>query len=64
MDTSPKGWIDQLVGLCFGILVGALALYGAVLLIEAIWLWLVLGAGLLLIVVGAVALLRGRPGSW
>ena len=55
MAEGPTSMLDKLVGWCFAILLGSMALYGAVLLIQCIWPWLVVG----LAVVGAVIL-----GGW
>lgn len=49
---SPSSMLDKLVGWCFRILLGVMALYGAVLLIRCIWPWLVIG----LAIAGAVIL--------
>lgn len=35
MSPNPGGWIDRIIGWCFGILFGVIALYCAVALIEA-----------------------------
>lgn len=49
---SPNGgrWIDRLIAWCWGILGGAIALYCAVKLIEAIWPALIVIAGALAII--------------
>lgn len=66
MSTSdPRSWFDRLIGVCLGLLVGAVAVYVAVRLIEAVWtvLLVILGAGALLVL--AVGLLRRRDrGGW
>jgi hypothetical protein len=56
--------MDQLVGLCVAVFVGAIALYGAVLLIQAVWVWLVAGATIVAIAITARWLLRMRYGRW
>lgn len=48
--SNPGRWIDRIIGWCFGILAGAIALYCAVKVLEAIWLALV-------VIVGIVAIL-------
>jgi hypothetical protein len=64
MSTGPRSLLDQLVGLCFGLLLAAIAVHVAVKLIEAVWpaLLLILGVGLLL--AAGVALLRQRDRGW
>lgn len=47
---SGGGWLDRLIGWCFGILVGAIALYCAVRLIESILPALVVIIGVLTLV--------------
>jgi hypothetical protein len=59
-DPSPSSLLDKLVGWCFAILLAAMALYGAVLLIQCIWPWLVIG----LAVVGAVILVGWLVIRW
>lgn len=60
MAESPSSMLDKLVGWCFTIFLGSLALYGAVLLIQCIWPWLVVG----LAVVGAVILVGWVVVRW
>lgn len=60
MADSPSSLLDKLVGWCFAILLAAMALYGAVLLIQCIWPWLVIG----LAVVGAVILVGWLVIRW
>lgn len=60
MADSPNSLLDKLVGWCFAILLAAMALYCAVLLIQCIWPWLVIG----LAVVGAVILVGWLVIRW
>ena len=62
--SNPRGLMDGLVGLCFGLLLAAIAVHVAVRLIEAVWpvLLLILAVGALL--AGAVALLRRQDRDW
>jgi CDP-diglyceride synthetase len=62
--SNPRSWLDSLFGLCFTLLLAAIAVHVAVKLIEAVWpaLLLILGVGALL--VAAVALLRRRDRGW
>lgn len=59
-DPSPSSLLDRLIGWCFALLLAAMALYGAVLLIQCIWPWLVIG----LAVVGAVILVGWLIMRW
>lgn len=47
--SDPKTWLDRAIGACFGTLLGAIALYVAVALIQSIWPFLVAGLGVLTI---------------
>lgn len=61
---DPSGLTDRLVDIAAGLLTIALALYGTVMLIKAIWPWLLIGAGLLLGLLVAGWLVRMRFGRW
>lgn len=52
MAERPSSLVDQLVGWCFALLLGAMALYGAVQILRCIWPWLAVG----LAITGAVAI--------
>jgi hypothetical protein len=60
----PKNPLKRLFELCVLFLCCALALWVAVLVIEHIWLWLVVGAVVAAASLGAVWWLRGRTGRW
>lgn len=62
--SSPRGWLDGLFGLCFSLLLAAIAVHVAVRLIEAVWpvLLVILGIGTLL--AAGLALLRRRDRGW
>jgi hypothetical protein len=64
MPSGPRSLLDQLVGLCFTLLLAAVAVHVAVRLIEAVWpaLLLILTTGLLL--AAGVTLLRRRDRGW
>ncbi len=64
MNHQPERWLDRLVGACFGVLLGALALYGAVWLVAAVWFELVIVVFVVTCVVGLVVLWRVRQGRW
>jgi hypothetical protein len=64
MPSGPRSLLDNLFGLCFTLLLAAIAIHVAVKLIEAVWpaLLVILGVGVLL--VGGPALLRRRDRGW
>ena len=64
MTQEPAQWLDRLVGACFSLLLGALALYGAVWLIEGLWMVLLIIVCVGLLLGGAVAVLRARWRGW
>lgn len=37
MSDQPDRWVDRLVGTCTSVLIGALALWGAVYIVRSIW---------------------------
>ena len=49
MNIRPTSWLDQLVGACGSLLVGALLLFAAVRLLTAIWVALVAILGSLIV---------------
>ncbi|MDQ1736454.1 MAG: hypothetical protein QOH56_2705 [Pseudonocardiales bacterium] len=62
--SNPGSWPDKLVSLCVTLLIGAVAVFIAVKLIEAVWtaLLVMLGVGTFLAV--AALLLRNRNRGW
>jgi LPXTG-motif cell wall-anchored protein len=64
MPRGPRSLLDDLFGLCFGLLLAAIAVHVAVKLIEAVWpaLLVIMGVGLLL--AAGVVLLRRRDRGW
>jgi hypothetical protein len=62
--SNPRGLMDGLVGLCFGLLLAAIAVHVAVRLIEAVWPALVVILAVALLLAGGVALLRRRDRGW
>lgn len=42
MNGDPRHLLGRLFDACIGVLVAAMALYGAVYILQAIWLWLCL----------------------
>ena len=64
MNPNPRSWLDQVVGGCFSLLLGAVAIYLAVRLIEAVWLILLVILGVVGVLGITVAVLRGRRQRW
>lgn len=64
MTQEPSRWLDRLVGACFSVLLAALALYGAVWLLRAVWTWLVIGGAVVAIAGLTFLALRGRSRGW
>jgi hypothetical protein len=62
--SNPRSWLDGLVGLCFGLLLAAIAVHVAVRLIEAVWPVLLLILGIGAVLAAGVALLRRRDRGW
>lgn len=62
--TDPRSWIDQLVGACVGLLVGAIALYCAVQVLRALLPFVVTALGVLTLGIGIVAAARWYRGRW
>lgn len=61
---DPRAWPDKALGVCLSLLAGAIALYAAVRLIEAIWWVLLIIVGSGLAVTGLVAVWRYRFRGW
>ena len=59
-----KQLIDWMVGVCMGVLLAAMALYGAVQIIASIWVQLTLGAVVLLVIGSIVWVAVVRPRRW
>ena len=55
MSQDPGSWVDRMIGWCFGILLGVIALYCAVSLIESILPTLMVIIGVLALIGLAVA---------
>ena len=67
MSDSPGSWMDRLIGWCFGILFGAIALYCAVSLIESILPTLIVivgGLALIGLLVGVVVVINTWRNRW
>jgi hypothetical protein len=64
IDPSPEGAVSRLVSACFSVLFAALALWAAVQVVQAIWVWLAAGALVTLAAAVAVRLLWSRRSPW
>ncbi|MDX2974384.1 hypothetical protein [Kribbella solani] len=64
MINDPQRWLDRLVGTCVSLLMGALALYGAVWLLRQVWTVLLVIAAAIGVVVAALAWWRHRQSRW
>ena len=67
MSQDPGGWIDRLIGWCFGILLAVIALYCAVRLIESILPTLIVIIGILALiaaVIGALVVISTWRNRW
>jgi len=61
---EPQRWLDRLVGACISVLIGALALYGAVWLLRAMWPQLTVVALTAAVIVGVFSWWQGRRSGW
>lgn len=57
MSQEPSKWMDKIIGWCFGILLGVIALYSAVSLIESIM-------PTLIVIIGVIALIAAVIGAF
>ena len=64
MAKGPESLLDRLVGWCVAVLVGALALTGAVWLLQDIWPALAIIGGCVVLVAGLVLGVRWWLGRW
>ena len=62
--SDPRSWLDRVVGACLSVLVGAVAVYIAVRLIEAVWVVLVVIGIVAACIALAVTVLRSRRNGW
>ncbi len=61
---NHAGLTRQLLAICLAVLLAALMLRWAVRIFEEIWPQLAIGAGVVMAVVGLVALVRQRNSRW
>lgn len=59
-NPDPGRWIGRVVGWCFALLVGAMALSAAVQIIQGIWWQLCVGGLVAVIVAVVIIVLRSR----
>jgi hypothetical protein len=67
VSQDPGSWVDRMIGWCFGILLGVIALYCAVSLIESILPTLMVIVGVLALiglVVGVVVVINTWRNRW
>jgi thiol:disulfide interchange protein len=64
VNPNPRSWLDQLVGGCFSLLLGAAAIFLAVRLIEAVWVAALTLLGVLGFIALAVLVVRSRRQQW
>jgi hypothetical protein len=63
-SSDPRSWLDRLVGLCLSVFVGALALFGAVHLVESVWTQLVAAAIVLALIMVGIGWWREHGSGW
>lgn len=63
-EAAIKQLIDWMVGICLGVLLAAMALYGAVQIIASIWMQLTLCAAGVLVIGAIVWVAFVRPRRW
>jgi len=59
---DPTKFIDKVISACFTIFLGAMALYGAVKILSAVWVPLCIGSATLTGLVGVWFVIRRRSG--
>jgi hypothetical protein len=64
VNKEPQRLLDRLVGVCVTVLIGALALYGAVWLLRAIWPDLVIVAIIGAIIWGLIVWQKNYHSRW
>lgn len=65
MSSETAGPVERAIGMCFRILLAVIALYFAVALIQAIWPWLLLIAGIILVGgIIAFVVIRATRNRW
>lgn len=67
MSDGGSGWIDRLLGWCFSLLLGTIALYCAARLVESVLPTLITVVGILVgigVIVGVIVVIRTLLNRW
>lgn len=67
MSQEPAKWMDRIIGWCFGILIGVIALYCAVQLLQSILPTLIVIIGIIALVaavIGVVVVINTWRNRW
>ena len=63
-ESDAKSWLERMAQGCVSLLVAAVALYLAVQVLAAIWVWIVARLALTVTAWVAVVVVRRRLGGW
>jgi uncharacterized membrane protein YgaE (UPF0421/DUF939 family) len=63
-NSGPARWLDQLLGWCLGLLLGAVALALAVHLLESIWPQLLIACAVAGLLYGAYVVISASRNRW
>jgi Na+/glutamate symporter len=61
---GPRSWLDRWLNLCVSLFIASAAIYGAVWLIEAVWVPLLVIVGTAVVLVASVTVLWRRHRGW
>lgn len=64
MSYQPSSWLDRLLGACLTVLLGAVALFTAAHLIQAVWVTLLVILGVGTFISLSLLVLRSRRNNW
>jgi fatty acid desaturase len=64
IDPSPEGAVSRFAGACLSVLLAVVALWAAVQIVQAIWVWLAVAALVTLVAAMAIRLLWSRRSPW
>jgi Na+/glutamate symporter len=62
--SDPRSWLDRWVGLCVSLFIASAAIYGAVWLIEAVWVPLLVIVCTVAVLVGTATVLWRWHRGW